>query len=1217
MRLIGLILSVIILLLAGLLIAPSFIDWDKYKPEILAQVKSATGYDVLIGGKIGMSVLPSPALSLSDVKVSAPRKIKAEYLADIREAKVSVSLLPLIQKKIVVETVRLESPVIMMEVLKDGTAGWVTDRLKTVSDATPQPVKEGVKHEAQKLGNNISLNRIEIMNGRFEYLDYAKNNQYLVEKINLDVLANTLNGPFDITGDVAYRNEKITLDVKTKQIDPNSADLTLNARIGVPGIDTTLSYDGVVAIKGASSAQGQIEVRSKNLSDALVKLMGAAPNTMLSGAVGVKGLMTLTPEAFSLTDSMINLLDSNGSGRIEISNIVTKNPVQAVIDLDIKGVLDVDSLTARATPKKTAMTFVTPAQAAASPAADIIPASLTLPVNLDATLRLTAEGIKISGQTFKGVVLETVKAGGRINTAFKLLDVPGGGKMDGKLNLAYAAASTSEKTGAVTYSNPASSFAVNGTADQLPVFLKSLGQGGDITRLSNTAQFSASGDLSGKAVNIKNASVKLDDLSATAQGSYKPGAPGAKPDVTVQMSAARIDFDTIKARLSGQKAAPTKTGSGADAGAPASDTAAAAGGADIAKAVQPIRSFSLPVNLTFDVDVAQLRINAMDLQNVRLAGVSRGSSLTLTSASADNVMGASVILKGQVANLADLSGIDLDFYGKTADAEGLMKALKVDASKLPAKIGSAEAKVNLKGAPETLSFVANISALSGQLSAQGVMHDALGKPAFDDMTFGVKHPNFVQAMKIVSPAFSGAPSLARSFDFYAKTNRIDNGYDLSEVRGNFGSTSFSGRLKAMTGGARPDVSGALQFGAIPLDAYLGAKGGSSSAGTSSANGAGAAGAESQKSSGGGGGWSTAPLDMGWIRSADMDIDLSAQSITYGGWNFQNPKTGLVMKEGTLTVDKLSAGLFGGQAALDAKVKAGAKAGDPVSLTVTSSMKDVALEPLTYAMSGSRRVQGKGTVSLDMNVAGAGGSANALVNALDGKATLRGQDVVFEGFDFAALSQAVMDSAKPLDRIQQIVSASTSSGQTQFDTVAGDYNIDNGIVAIQSMKMEGAAALIVSQGTVDLPRKYIDTVHTVTLPQAKKMQPFKVNIKGPLSNPTNTFGKGVFDTILREKVQDKVIEKLPDLLGDKTTDKLKKLGILPAQKEPQQPTDSGAAGDTQAPVQWDDPAQQNNAAPATQPAQQPAPEPKDPLQQILENPDKPEEAIKGVLDGLLR
>jgi uncharacterized protein involved in outer membrane biogenesis len=1215
MRLIGLVLSLVILLLAGLLIAPTFIDWDKYKPEILAQVKSATGYDVTVEGKIGMFVLPSPALSLSGVKVSAPRKIKAEYLADIKEAKVSVALLPLMKKKIVIETVRLENPVIMMEVMKDGTPGWVTDRLKTVSDAVPPPVKDGVKEGAQKLGDSISLNRIEITDGRFEYLDYTKNTQYAAEKINIDVSADTLNGPFDADGDLTYRGEKITIDLKTKQIDPNSSDLALTARVGAPGVGTAMSYDGVVAIRGGQSAQGQIDVQSKNLSDALVKLMGGTPNTILSGAVGVTGLMTLTPDALTLTDSTINLLDAKGSGRIEISNLVTKNPVQAVIDLDIKGVLDMDALTSKAAPRKTAMRVIAPAMAAGAPSSDIIPASLTLPVNLDATLRLTAEGIKISGQTVKGVVLETVKAGGRINTAFKLLDVPGGGKMDGKLNLAYAAASTSEKTGAVTYSNPSSSFSINGTADQFPVFLKSIGQGGDITRLSNAAQFSATGDVSGKSVNIKNASLKLDDLSTTGQGSYKPASAGGKPDVTLSVNAARVDFDTIKSRLSGQKAAPAQTGFGAPADASAHRAGTSKSGADVAKAVQPIREFSLPVNLTFDMAVAQLRVNGMDLQNVRLAGVSRGSSLTLTSASADNVMGASVILKGQVANLPDLSGIDLDFYGKTPDAESLMKALKVDASKLPAKIGSAEAKVNLKGAPEALSFIANISALSGQVSAQGVMHDALGKPALGDMTFGVKHPNFVQAMKIVSPAFSGSPALARPFDFYAKTNRIDNGYDLTDVKGNFGSTSFSGRLKAITGGSRPDVSGALQFGAIPLDTYLGAKGGSSAAATASSGKDTAAGASTQASSAGG--WSTAPLDMGWIRSADMNIDLSAQSITYGGWSFQNPKTDLIMKDGTLTVDKLSAGLFGGQAALDAKVKAGAKPGDAVSLSVTSSMKDVALEPLTYAMSGSRRVQGKGTVSLDMDVAGTGGSANALVGALDGKATLRGQDVVFEGFDFAALSQAVMDSAKPLDRIQQIVSASTTSGQTQFDTVAGDYNIDNGIVAIQSMKMDGASAQIVSQGTVDLPRKYIDTVHTVTLPQAKKMQPFKVNIKGPLSNPTNTFGKGVFDTILREKVQDKVIEKLPDLLGDKTTEKLKKFGILPTQQAPQQPTDSGVSGATEGGAQWNDPAQQNNTAPAEEPAQQPAPEPKDPLQQILENPDKPEEAIKGVLDGLLR
>ncbi|MBN8521205.1 MAG: AsmA family protein [Alphaproteobacteria bacterium] len=1207
-RLIGVVLSVVVLALAGLLIAPAFMDWNAYKPQIISQIKSATGYSVQIGGDIKLALLPSPTVDIADVQIEAPLKVKSEHLAVMKRAKVSLDLWPLLERQVSVNTVRLVEPTIRLEILKDGRQGWMSPEMQTVSDAVPADVKNEAAKAVSKGASNIALQSIEIENGRFEFSDYTKNTSYLVEKINIDLSANTLNGPFTVAGDVVYLGQKIGLDANTKQINPESRDLELSAQIDMPGLNTALRYDGVVGLR-STDAQGTIDIRSGNLAKAIATFNGGKPIAALSDKVAIKGILTKTKDAISLTDSELELFKTKGSGRIEISNLISRDPVKAMIDLDVKGVLDLEALTSAPPAQKTS-SLISPAYAAAAQAkaGTVVPDVLTLPMAVDGTLRLTAEGVKVSGQSLKGVVLESTKLGGRFNTAFKLLEVPGGGKLDGKVNIAYGASSVSEKTGAITYSQPMTGFTLTGASDQLPTLLASLGQKGDNTKLFNTAQFNINGDMGADRINVKNANIKLDDMTGTLSGSYRPAGQGAKPDVTLNLSMDSLNLDALKARMGG-KPTPKPASSGDSQSAETS----ASQKVDMRSAVKPLQDFSLPVNLTFDISLGQLRSNNMDISGVRLSGVSKGSSLILNSVSADNLMGASVILKGQVANLTDLSGIDMDFYGKTSDAQALMTSLKVPTDKLPAKIGPAEAKVNLTGNPDNLHFVANIDALSGQVSAQGNLRDALGARTFGDMTFGLKHPNFVQAMKLVSPGFSGSPSLARPFDFYTKTKRIENGYDLSDIKGNFGSTSLSGALRVITGGARPDISGTLIVGQLPLDTYLANKGG---AGTSS-SGSGSASAGSAQKTGGSGAWSSAPLDMGWIRAADMNLDLSAQTITYGGWKFDQPKTNILTQNGVLKVQDMTAGLFGGQAGLNAEVKAGAAPGDAVSLSVKTDMKNVSIEPLVFAMSGSRRVRAQGDISMDMSVAGVGGSAQALVSALDGNARVRGQDVVFDGFDFAAISQAIMDSAKPLDRISQIVSASSSGGQTRFDTIVGDYNIDNGLVAIQTMKMDGQSANIVSQGTVSLPQKYIDTTHMITLPQAKKMQPFKVEIKGPLSNPVNTFGSGIFDTILREKVQDKVIEKLPDLLGDKTTDKLRKFGILPPQQNTAELPESEPSAPAEGQSGWSDPAQAPAPETAPEPAQQaPAPA-KDPLSQILQNPDKPEEALKGVLDGLLR
>lgn len=324
-----------------------------------------------------------------------------------------------------------------------------------------------------------------------------------------------------------------------------------------------------------------------------------------------------------------------------------------------------------------------------------------------------------------------------------------------------------------------------------------------------------------------------------------------------------------------------------------------------------------------------------------------------------------------------------------------------------------------------------------------------------------------------------------------------------------------------------------------------------------------------------------------MQTINLDLDLSAQSIVYGGWNLQAPKTKVTLKDGTLLVDNLQAGLFGGQAILTAKVQDPADPKQPLSFVLQSKMTQIRLEPLMYALSGTNRLKASGDVSLDINVQTLGLSPYALVSGLQGKAAVNGKDVVMKGFDLAQIALAFVDTGKPMDRLNSTLSGATSGGETRFDTIAGGYNISQGIVTIASMTMDGPAAAIASTGNANLPLWTIDTNHLITLKQAKDAGSFNVAIKGPLSNPANTFGKGLFNDVLTRRLQQKAAEKLPEVLGDDLSGKLKGLGILPQQQKQQ---DAAPAGDQTVP------AQQN--------------------QEKTQKTD-PEKAIKGVLDGLLR
>jgi uncharacterized protein involved in outer membrane biogenesis len=1209
-RLIVIAISAVVLLAAAILIGPSFVDWNKYKPEIVTQVKTASGYDVKIDGDISLSILPAPSLKIRNVSVANPKKMKAETLASIEEANVSVALMPLFSKKFEVQTIKLVKPDIRLEVLPDGTQGWMTDKLKTTSDATPAEIKaEGAK-QANNAMDAIAFEKVTIEDGRFEYADFQSNKTQLVEDIDISFKAGSISGPYDGDGSFIYSGQKIKFDGEASKA--KDGEMTVNAELGLPDANAKGIFAGVVAVGGPLDVQGEVNFEAAKLG-AVAKVAGSNLSPAFDQKASIKGIVTAGPDSVSFTNMTFGFGDLNGKGTFALENMTTKNPVKFSGDLDLQGVFDFDKVAAASQgDKKVAEQTLANAGKEKQPAttggqAGFLPQTLTLPFQADGEIRLNIAEVKTGGKSIKGLLLDVKKAGGTTRFDVKAMEIPGAGKIDGTGTLLFASSTVSPQNGSVTYSDPTLSFTAAGNATNLPELMRVAGQKEPVADLFKTAQFNLTGAVSPANVTLKDSTIKLDQTTIATNLIYSPAGAAGKADVNITATADTIDIDAIKAQMSGKKQIPAAAAEGAPA-------------PSMKEAVKPLQDFSLPVNLTFDVSAVKARFNGADLSNVRLAGAGTGKSLNLNIATAQNLMGADVNARGRIDDLEKLTGIDVDVQAKSDNANAFLKSLNVDTSKMPQNIGALDATVSLKGAVDKLDFTANVKAMSGQLDATGNLVNVLDKPSVGGLTLGIKHPNFVQAMQIFNPAFKGSAGLEKPFDFYTQMVSEGKIYTLSGMKANFGPTSVSGDVKADMSGAKPNIVGTIQMGAMPLDSFLGAN--TSGGATSSAGGVTTTGATNTAQNSGSR-WSRNAIETGWMQSANMDLTVNARSITYGGWDFQQPSTKITLKDGTLNVDNLNAGLFGGKAVLNSKVVAPADQKQPVTLTVKTSMTDVAVEPLVFAMSGSKKLQAQGTVSLDMDVGGSGVSPNALVSSLKGAANLNGKSIVIQGFDLAKLARGLATEEKLADSAMSLVNGALTGGSTQFDTVVGNYAITEGIVNITKMQMDGPSSVINSTGNVNLPAYTIDTKHAITLKNVTGLEPFNITLAGPLSNP-KTVGANILEEYARKKIERKVVKELPKLLGDDVTNKLEKFGILPKANTgaatTATPSNNGGittiTPSAPTPVAPTTPQAQQPAAgddtwadPSATPAPAPAPEPAAPA--------TPEEAIKGVLDGLLQ
>ena len=94
-------------LIAALLLAPVFLDLNQYKPQIAAEVRKATGRELVISGPASLSLLPMPAVSVAGVKFFNERGAQNPTMVEVKSVTVKPALWALLVGRIDVDEVVL------------------------------------------------------------------------------------------------------------------------------------------------------------------------------------------------------------------------------------------------------------------------------------------------------------------------------------------------------------------------------------------------------------------------------------------------------------------------------------------------------------------------------------------------------------------------------------------------------------------------------------------------------------------------------------------------------------------------------------------------------------------------------------------------------------------------------------------------------------------------------------------------------------------------------------------------------------------------------------------------------------------------------------------------------------------------------------------------------------------------------------------------------
>ncbi|MBL4673883.1 MAG: AsmA family protein [Arenicella sp.] len=179
----GLLVTLTVLILLAIIVIPQVVDPNDYRDELSALVKDKTGRDLTLSGDLKISVFPWLGVKTQGLSLSQPDGIEGNMLS-VDTAQLRVKLMPLLSKKIELDTVVLERPIIKFVTLKNG--------MDSFSGLTEDAASEELEKDSATTAVALAIQGVKLTDGTVIIDDRQAGS--VVQLTNLNVVTGNLIG---------------------------------------------------------------------------------------------------------------------------------------------------------------------------------------------------------------------------------------------------------------------------------------------------------------------------------------------------------------------------------------------------------------------------------------------------------------------------------------------------------------------------------------------------------------------------------------------------------------------------------------------------------------------------------------------------------------------------------------------------------------------------------------------------------------------------------------------------------------------------------------------------------------------------------------------------------------------------------------------------------------------------------------------------------------
>jgi uncharacterized protein involved in outer membrane biogenesis len=1153
--------AILVVIIAALLVIPSLIDWNGYKPQITQAVREATGRDLEIRGDLSMSVLPFPALSVEQVTLGNLPGAQDPDMVSVKEVRVSVALMPLLTGNVQVTEISLIDPVISIETFEDGSNNLVFDpaqaapsgpdagTITTPPSASPAPNGEQAAPDAQSGGSDagssdfastIQIDRLEIENATILY--HTPGSTERIEGLTLGVSADSLKGPAKGEGYVFYRGIPLTFNFNVGEIS-QTGPFPVGMQIGIDKVDGGINLSGQVDLSAEYPGfNGQIDGKFDDLREAALRIAGDGADIpdIAAKPFNLGGQVAANAKSVTVNDLSIRFGETRGSGAIAIDQDPQMRADVALRfnQLDLDSILVLTHMGDGDAPDTGAGStgdsgMATPENGSAGDAGgQSIPSQgdktsgaangPMIPADLTASIDFEVETLIYNQTPVHNARINAAIANSKITLNEVSAGLPGGTDFS--------------VFGSISGEGPKPSAALSYemASENIRAVARWLGVDVDGIRADRLRRFSLTGGVKGtpNKLDISDLDMRIDDTAI--RGAIVANLSGeGLPALGIGLKLDRINLDQYvsaapaagngdAASPAGNDSATTDSGTAANGSDAAPSSGPAAGGDAMVRMIKDALAPLDGVAANYRLAADEIISSGVSIKGISIDGSLSGSQITLNNFAVADAAGlsasASGVFRGDVAVPA-FEGIKLKVTAKT-----LAPLAKLTGMTLPAPASeykSIQANIGLNGPVTGPNLDLDVSNPLMQVALNGVLSDLFGATPGIDGKLAMQASSLNRVLPLLAPTYEPSGNLGRLvLDSTVKGNAKNIALDIAKF--GIGPFETRGDVDFDATGAQPKLAVALSGGVLNVDPFVPA---AKRAGLMPEGGSGARRAAfnmpttmkvTTVDARDGTPWDDTVIDVSALRSIDADITVALDQLDFDTYSLVKPDLKATLVTGLLTIQKFTGLLGDGDLSIDGTFDA--RNSDTPKLALKGNLDGADIAKLAPIRVANDMVIGGAATRFDVNASG--NTSRKLVSALNGTANLVLNNVRF--------SNADKRSADPKLNIQALLQqgpqAMVVEGVGNNDlvqTLEADIAITNGIAKTTRVEATSRVGTADADATLDLPKWQMDTQADFDFSEKiEELPPFSVYAKGNISNPAIT---GRMDKVAI-KVLDNILDK---------------------------------------------------------------------------------------------